>query len=632
MTVVAIPLIAFLAITATLYFQGRQQEQAEQQARRIFQVRNQIRTVLTLLLEAETGVHGYVLSGREEFLDPFSRAFGDLQPAVAQMEKLVGNNPEQLARAERVEFLMGQKLIVLGELRSMASRGRSPSRQQQALLVESNDVMNQLRNEIDAMQREEERRLQAQLNEVDEAEAREPMIFAIAGAAALGGALVAVLVFVTGIAHQISRAEENATHLALEEPLAPGPGGNDEVGRLSRAIEAAAELLHDRTRRLRDAKEEAEQASGAKSEFLSRTSHELRTPLNAILGFAQLMQLGTLDANQERSVDQILKAGHHLLDLINDVLDIARIEAGEMSLYPQPVSLREAVDEATALIAPTAQARGITLTTQADENLDRCVLADKQRLKQVLLNLLSNAIKYNEPDGKVSIAILPEEEQARVEVADTGPGIRPEAVERLFTPFDRLGIEPTHPEGIGLGLALSRRLMEMMGGEIGVRTKLGEGSTFWVELPIVEGSMEGVKVDPRALIETDRVPEKRVNVLYVEDNDANVRLVEQLLTHRPEVQLTSTGSGQAGLEIARKEMPDLVLLDLTLPDIRGEQVLKEMRDDPQTHETRVVVLSADATDKRLHDVLDSGADAYLTKPLNVAEFFRIIDDTAGVNR
>jgi signal transduction histidine kinase/ActR/RegA family two-component response regulator len=395
-----------------------------------------------------------------------------------------------------------------------------------------------------------------------------------------------------------------------------------EILRRSQDLDAA-------NKQLRQAKQEADVANGAKSEFISRMSHELRTPMNAILGFAQLLEMDQLTPEQHESVDHILKGGRHLLDLINEVLDIARIEAGRLSLSLEPVGVQDVMLETVDLIKPLASKANIQLNAAAPGAPDRHIFADRQRIKQVLLNLLSNAIKYNHEGGMVTLSC---EESAngrlRVKVTDTGPGIPPDKLKRLFTPFDRLGAEPTGIEGSGLGLSLSKRLTEAMGGTLGVNSTQGQGSTFWVDLAIVEGVLEriekaGEQVSAHPGIEPSRQP--RV-ILYIEDNLSNLKLIQRLVVNRPEISLIPAMQGRLGLQLAREHIPDLILLDVQLPDVPGSEVLRQLRETAETRGIPVVVISADATPGQIQHLLAAGARAYLTKPLEVKKFLLVLDE------
>jgi PAS domain S-box-containing protein len=379
---------------------------------------------------------------------------------------------------------------------------------------------------------------------------------------------------------------------------------------------------------LRSAHEAAEAASRAKSEFLSRMSHELRTPLNAILGFGQLMELEANTTGQRESADHIMKAGKHLLHLINEVLDITGIESGRLRMSSEPVCVGEAVREVFDLIQPLAVPGNIRLHLDKDSD-SRFVLADRQRLKQILLNVIANAVKYNRQGGSATVTCEEEgAERLRIVVTDTGPGIAPDKVARLFTPFDRLGAESSGIEGTGLGLALSKRLAEAMDGVIGVRSDAGTGSTFWIDLPRASSPM--VQLEEAGLDATigdagrNHIASRRT-ILYVEDNLSNLTLVQRIVSLRAEIELIPAMQGGLALELARSHRPDLILLDLHLPDIQGDEVLRQLRSDPEFRDTPVVILSADATKGQPDKLMALGALAYLTKPLDVKHFIELID-------
>jgi PAS domain S-box-containing protein len=375
----------------------------------------------------------------------------------------------------------------------------------------------------------------------------------------------------------------------------------------------------------REAQEAADAANRSKNEFLSRMSHELRTPLNAVLGFGQLLELESLTVDQQESVDQILKGGRHLLDLINEVLDISRIEAGELALSPEAVLASELIQETVDLIRPLADQRDIQLVIDRS-GCDCYVFADRQRTKQVLLNLLSNAVKYNRPRGTVAIGCeQPTPTRLRITVADTGPGIAADQLDRLFTPFERLGAEHTNIEGTGIGLALSQRLTEAMAGTLTATSTLGEGSTFAVDLPQVEGPVDRYERLTGNAETAGTVTANRHKVLHIEDNLSNVKLVERILAQRADVEVVAAMHGRLGLELAREHHPILILLDLHLPDMDGDQVLQRLRDDPITASIPVVMVSADATPGQVQRLLAAGATAYLTKPIDVRDLLHILD-------
>ncbi len=379
------------------------------------------------------------------------------------------------------------------------------------------------------------------------------------------------------------------------------------------------------------ARKAADQASEAKAKFLSMMSHELRTPMNAILGFAQLLEMDSLKPSQHGYVGQILRAGEHLLELINDVLDMSRIEAGMIDISPEPIRAEDVMREAFEMAGPLASRAGLEIAIAACAN-GASVHADRIRVRQLLLNLLSNAIKYNRRGGEVRLACevrhIGEANMVRFAVHDTGPGIAADKLEKLFKPFERLGAEVGTIEGTGLGLALSKRLAEAMGGAIGVESTEGEGSCFWVDLPGTVRDEKGTaddRVADDAVAEPAR-PAAQAVVLYIEDERANLHLVRKSLEHRPRVRVVDAMTAAAGLELARTASPDLILLDLQLPDRSGEEVLADLRNDPATGAIPVVVVSADATPRTIDRLLKAGARDYLTKPFALPRLFKVIDE------
>ena len=372
--------------------------------------------------------------------------------------------------------------------------------------------------------------------------------------------------------------------------------------------------------------QEAEEANAAKSEFLSRVSHELRTPLNAVLGFAQLLELETLTESQASAVGQILRGGRHLLEMINDVLDISRIESDQFELSIEPVSVADILSDTVGMVRPIATASLVALHCAATPPERRLyVLADRRRLRQVMLNLLSNAIKYNKPGGRVDVrATVVDHDHLQLSVTDTGMGIPTEDLPRLFIPFDRLGAESTDVEGTGIGLALSQRLVAIMRGRLEVESTVGMGSTFSVIMPLTDPPQLRAGGDQAEAHEA-LAPIRSSTLLYIEDNMPNVQLVQSILNRRPGWTLVHAQCGAVGLELAQTTHPALILLDLHLPDMHGIDVLNALRSDPQTADTPIVVVSADANPRQIQRLRAAGAQDYMTKPLKVSEVFRLLD-------
>jgi PAS domain S-box-containing protein len=379
---------------------------------------------------------------------------------------------------------------------------------------------------------------------------------------------------------------------------------------------------------LHEAMAVADKANLAKSDFLSSMSHELRTPLSAILGFAQLMESGSPlpTPTQKRSIDQILKAGWYLLELINEVLDLALIESGKLSLSLEPIDLAEVMRECQTMIEPQAQKRGIGVAfpRSATPNF---VQADRTRLKQVLINLLSNAIKYNRADGKVVVDCRASEPgRIRIGVADTGAGLTADQLGQLFQPFNRLGQEADVEEGTGIGLVVAKRLTEAMGGIIGVESTVGEGSVFWIELKLTAEAQAPAANPPgataRAQVHAGAVQR---TLLYVEDNPANLMLVEDLVARRPDIRLLTATDGKGGIEVARASRPDVILMDINLPGISGIRAMGILAEDPGTAHIPVVALSANAMPRDVEKGMEAGFFRYLTKPIKVIEFMDTLD-------
>jgi PAS domain S-box-containing protein len=379
---------------------------------------------------------------------------------------------------------------------------------------------------------------------------------------------------------------------------------------------------------LQGAKLAAEKANLAKSDFLSNMSHELRSPLNAILGFAQLMESGTPPPTlaQRQSIDQILQAGWYLLELINEILDLALIESGKLSLSPEPTSLADVLSDCRGMIAPLAVKSGVGLTFPrfADAPF---VKADRTRVKQVLINLLTNAIKYNRAGGSVEvICTMSATQRTRIAVHDTGNGLSPEKLAQLFQPFNRLGQESGSEEGTGIGLVVSKRLTELMGGEIGVESTVGKGSVFWIELHATQAPQLAAVATEHGEDARARAPsDAPYTLLCVEDNPTNLMLVEKLMERRPDIQLLVATDGIRGIEKARAARPDVILMDINLPGISGLIALGILAEDPETASIPVIALSANAMPVDIERGLAAGFFRYLTKPIKVNEFMDTLD-------
>jgi len=395
---------------------------------------------------------------------------------------------------------------------------------------------------------------------------------------------------------------------------------------------AVVEEITERKRAESDllaAKAHAEKANRAKTDFLSGMSHELRTPLNGILGFAQLLESDSSSPtpSQKRSIDQILKSGWYLLDLINEILDLALVESGKVMLSHEPVSLDDVMLECRAMIEQQAQKRDINVQFPRFD-IPCFVTADRTRLKQVLINLVFNAVKYNKPAGTVAVEVtLKPLDSIRISVRDTGAGLAPAQLAQLFQPFNRLGKEGGAEEGTGIGLVVTKRLVELMGGTIGAESALGVGSVFWIELSAAAAPQLAARdlelaAPVRAQI-PDGVPQR--TLLYVEENPANLALVEALIARRPDLRLISAADGDLGIEFARAYQPDLILMDINLPGISGIEAMQILRKDPSTSHIPVIALSANAMPRDIGRGMEAGFLNYITKPIKVNQFMESLD-------
>ena len=421
------------------------------------------------------------------------------------------------------------------------------------------------------------------------------------------------------VGHLIDRFNEMLSHI------------QDRDRALQETHDALEDRVEERTKELTLAKEEAEKANHAKSEFLSRMSHELRTPMNAILGFGQLLEYNSkepLTDSQTVKVKQILKAGNHLLGLINEVLDLSHIESGHLSMTIEDIRLQNVIDEALTLISPLAEEKNIQITNSISRHPDLTAQGDFTRLKQVLLNLLSNAVKYNRPDGSITLEVQKlREGLIRIDITDTGMGIPEDKQNLLFEPFNRLDAANSAIEGTGIGLTITKRLVEMMDGTVSMRSVSGEGTCFSVELPegkpLAKGSEKKV-IRPVQKV-SNKKEEQKWTLLYVEDNPANLMLVEQILQSRPDIHLMAAPEATMGIELARAHRPDLILMDINLPGMDGISAMKHLQNYEETKDIPVIAVSANAMASDIQKGQEVGFKSYITKPFDIPKFFAEIN-------
>ncbi|MEB1529204.1 ATP-binding protein [Xanthomonas sp. WHRI 7945] len=615
LAVVTLPLLLMVAALVAIYSVERQNIAAENDVRQTLEVLSDLYEAHALLAETAAGVRGYRLVRQDAFLTPYRDAEPRLQTVVQRLAQRI-TDPLQAQRFARIRPLFAEKMQGWRRLLAPDLSREEEIRQ----LSEGKVKLDILRAELRELRNYETAQLQVRTAKAQALRQRNLMITLCAAMLGGLGAVFAVAWFASSLSRRLRVLSANADRLGEGLPLAPQLRTGDELGQVAQRLDEASTLLAARAAEAQSARREAETANRAKTEFLSRSSHELRTPLNAILGYAQVLEMDLPDPAQRGQLQHILGAGRHLLGLITELLDIARIEADQLDLSPRPVPVRAAVEEALGLVAPDAKAHGIVLLPLQIPPA-WTVRADAQRLRQVLINLLSNAIKFNRPGGEVRVTAEAQGEFLGVAVHDQGHGLSAEQVQRLFTPFERLGAERSAIEGTGLGLALSKRLTEAMGGRIVVESS-PEGSRFWVALPLDRPAEAPA---PLAAIAATQAGVGERSVLSIEDNPSNQALIRTLVERRPHWRLheaATLAQARAQLQQAR---PDLILLDLHLSDGNGEELLRQLREQPHTAAIPVVVVSADATEATLARVQGENVRAYLTKPLDVAEFFIILD-------
>jgi signal transduction histidine kinase/ActR/RegA family two-component response regulator len=540
---------------------------------------------------------------------------------------LVGDNPLESSRVGRLRQLLapGWQLSAAG-----APPGSDPAGRQ-AWLVRQKSSTDAIRGVLASMTGTEDSLLKGRQATLNGRQEWAEVLVGVALAAGIMGGLLAMAAFTQGVVGRLRRLRQDADSLHDDGELGPVDESADEVGVISRR-------LHEAVRRQRQleaesvaARRAAEAANEEKTGFLSRMSHELRTPLNAVLGFAQLLEMDA-QPDQRDSLGQIRRAGKHLLELINEVLDISRIESGNLALSPEPVMVSDLISEALDMMAPVAAERQITLHGDL-EGCDCHVRADRQRSKQVLLNLISNAVKFNRVGGTVDLHCEDGGDgMLRIEVRDNGIGIPAEDLSRLFTPFERLSAS-SDTEGTGIGLALSLRLAQAMHGRIEATSNVSEGSTFTLVLPLAAEVGGPPEVLPLATAAGEPDPQARqpgrATLLVVEDNLSNVRLLEKILRRRSNWKMLHAGHGRLGLELAAANRPDLILLDLHIPDMPGDEVLRRLKAEPVTADIPVAMVSADATRGQIERMIANGAALFLTKPIDVEELLYLLDHTAA---
>src|SRR5271165_1514698 len=605
---IALPLVALCALTLFTRAFFAERRSADYELYQTIQVHSKIEGLQDQLLNADAVIRDYSAAG-------YKKVVGALPDSLSLLQRQFPHDRDQAQRVRRLEPLIERELDVLAESRQYAAAPDQDPGIPADTAAKANQAAGDIRAVLNEVLKEQDRRMQQAYSGAEQAQHQSNIIlFGTLAFGFLGGLGGVWLLMSKLIVSERERAEK-----AVRESQA-------QLEAMLRKAEMQAQELEQNERMLSRAKEEAERANRAKSDYLSRMSHELRTPLNASLGFAQLLEMAGLEQKNQESVGQILKAGRHLLSLINELLEISRIEAGRLSLSLEPVQLPMLMQEAMAMVRTQASARQIRVLDDAARSI-LFAQADHQRLKQVLLNLLTNAIKYNRTSGTVIVSTEDNGKgRVRIRISDTGEGISAEKIPRLFQPFERLGAEQTEVEGTGIGLALSKRLVELMGGTIGIESQVGAGTMFWVELPKAEAPDAGIDFSKELAAAADAVQTVQLpKVLCIEDNPSNLRLIEQIFASLPGVRLISALEGAEGLKLAGEHMPQLILLDIHLPDLDGREVLSRLKANPATAAIPVMVVSADATVHQEQRMWEAGASCYMTKPIDVQKLLRAVE-------
>ncbi|MBU3736333.1 MAG: response regulator [Methylobacterium sp.] len=610
--VIVLPLAVLLISLGSLYVSELKSTRLENQLEDALQNQRDIQAVHTQLLEASTGVRDYLLTGDKHFLNIFFEAEKMLPRILAKLEERAGS-AQQKQRLSVISPLVSKNLADLKALsQHEAAVASDPLIAQFKSQV---DTLDRLRKEIEALNAEEALLVEQDQKEIFLQRQKNIVVTLIATLAGIIGSLMAVWVFSRTIVKRVRLLRDSAGHLARGEALDLPSSSRDELGQLSEELDHASQLLANNISDAIQARHEAEEASASKSMFLSRTSHELRTPLNAILGFAQLLEEDLPAGKQLNSVLLIKGAGQHLLKLINEVLEIARIDSGEASLELAPTMINDLLEEATHYIAPMGKIRDIEIQSEVAPAL--WATANRQKLLQVVLNLLSNALKYGPVGSVVQLNAYRRDDRIIIEVQDAGPGIPRALRERVFTPFDRLGAENTKVEGTGLGLALSKQIMLAMQGSI----HLAEvGSLFWLEMASCAPDIPAPAVEPGTGRTRPLQLADRHSILYVEDNMSNRALVEAIILRQPDLRIHCVSTIKQATEYLAEVTPSLILIDLNLPDGSGERLVEHVHAEPRLRQIPMMILSADALPESINRLKAAGVAHYMTKPLDVAMF------------
>lgn len=621
--VITLPLLVLLVSLGSLYLREQESIALENKLRLALENQRDIQEVHTLLIEASTGVRDYLLTGDKHFLDIFFEVEHKLPVILSELEFQL-ENERQKSRLERITPLVEQNLRDLKTLSEYESNIASD--ELIAKFKSQVNTLDKLRTEIELLNADEAILVSIDQQDVANQRKLHIIITLIATGSGIIGSLVAVWIFSRTIVKRVRLLRDSAAHLAKAETLDLPSSSRDELGQLSDELEHASQLLAKNISDSIQARQEAEEASASKSMFLSRTSHELRTPLNAILGFAQLLEQDLPPGKQHDNVSLILGAGQHLLKLINEVLEIAKIESGELSLELSPTAVNILLDEAMRYIAPIGKIRDIEIKGRIAPDL--WAMASRQKLLQVVLNLLSNAFKYGPANSTVELRAYRRDHCIVIEVQDGGPGIPGKLLDRLFTPFDRLGAEQTKVEGSGLGLPLSKQIMLAMHGSIHVAQ---DSSLFWIEIPAAEPQVDQHNLAGAERNKSHISLQEKHSILYVEDNVSNRALIEAIVLRHHDLRIHCVTTIKDAKQYLTDVSPSLLLIDLNLPDGSGEQLVSYIKSEARYRHIPIMILSADALPETIARLESAGVACYMTKPLDVAVFNKKVRELINLN-
>ena len=611
--VVILPLSIMLSSLAYLYSQERNSAELEQKLFVALKNQRNIQYISIQLNEASVAVRNFLLTKDDGFIKKFGQYESEIIKTTNTLIETL-ETPSQKQNLILAKQNIDQNLAALKNMTNEEFNHRTEDLTeifyQQILLYQK------IRDQLNEMALNQSALVEQDYGKINQERQYNLNLTLLAVLACVLGVIIGALIFSVTIVKRIRFLRDNASHLAKGEIIDIGTHSHDELGDLSHELSVASKLLASSVYESHQAREEAEAANAAKSMFLSRTSHELRTPLNTIIGFSSVLENDLKNENSLQNLSMIQKASKHLLKLIDELLDIARIEKGEMDVKLAPVEIENLVNEAVHYIQPLGRINDISIQTDVETNI--FALADTQKLLQVLLNLLSNAIKYGPAGSVVKVKAYRTLQTVHIEVLDQGKGIAEHLRSRLFTPFDRIGAEASKIEGSGLGLALSKQMMLAMHGDISVSKHL---SLFRLQIPATEAVLtpqNNQATEPQD--EVIDLPSKKITLLCVEDNKSNLALIEAIIKRHQSVQLLTSATIKQSKALLKERTPDIILLDLNLPDGHGTQILQYVRQQKTLRQTNVWILTADATEETKTKMMQLGADAFFTKPLDVSLF------------